>query len=422
MAAIALFKQEKGEIYMSEAPKRWSDILYSDTFFPEETLAVRQEARVFADRFLQPIAHEVNTTAEDPKKFRRDILKGIAEAGLYEVPFGSDVGGRGLENPVLATLVVMEELGYYTPGAASALYDGQAILCGQTLNNAQPEIRDHWLPKLVKGEVVCCFATSEPEASTDLSVTSMQTRAEEVDGGFIINGKKRWITNSVAGDIMLTLCRTGDSLTMLLVDMHAEGVSVGKPDLKMGNHAQMTADVTFDKVFVSRENVIGTVGGGLHAALGALTIGRAGIAALGVGMAQRAFDYSAGYISERSCFGQPIAAFQHWQFRYADQATAIENARNLYIKAALNVDRGLSPQPLMAMAKVVGSEVAVDMSRDAIQACGGYGFARHLSGEGQDWPLESIYRDAKIGEIYEGANEVQRWAIAREIFGRAVTG
>jgi alkylation response protein AidB-like acyl-CoA dehydrogenase len=139
-------------------------------------------------------------------------------------------------------------------------------------------------------------------------------------------------------------------------------------------------------------------------------------------MAQRAFDFSAQYISRRSAFGQPIAGFQHWQFRYADRATAIENARNLYIKAALNMDRGLPPQPLMAMAKVVGSEVAVDMSRDAIQACGGYGFVRHLSGADQDWPLESIYRDAKIGEIYEGANEVQRWAIAREIFGRGITG
>jgi alkylation response protein AidB-like acyl-CoA dehydrogenase len=402
--------------------KRWSDTLYSDVFLPEETVAIRQEARVFADSFLEPIAHEVNTTPEDPTKFRHDIVKGIAEAGLYQVSFAADVGGRDLQYPILATLAVMEELGYYTPGAASALYDGQAILCGQTLNNAPQHLRAKWLPKLIKGEIVCCFATSEPETSTDLSAKAMQTVAEPVAGGFVINGKKRWITNSVAGDIILTLCRSGDRLTMLLVDMRADGVSVGMPDLKMGNHAQMTADVSFDNVFVAEENVIGEVGGGLRAALGALTIGRAGIAALGVGMAQRAFDCSAAYIQERSVFDQKIASFQHWQFRYADQATAIENARNLYIKAALNFDKGLAPQPLMAMAKVVGSEVAVDMSRDAIQACGGYGFVRHLVGEDKKWPLESIYRDAKIGEIYEGTNEVQRWAIAREIFGRDITG
>lgn len=407
---------------MNDSPKRWSDIIYSDVFLPAETLAVRAEARAFADAFLRPIAQEVNTTPEDPAAFRHDIVRAIADAGLYGVSFAQDVGGRGLELPVLATLVVMEELGYYTPGAASALFDGQAILCGQTLNNAGEAIRQEWLPKLIRGEIVCCFATSEPGTSTDLSAAAMQTVATAVDGGFVINGKKRWITNSVAGDIILTLCRTGDALTMLLVDMHAEGIQVGQPDLKMGNHAQMTADVSFDGVFVPAANVIGTVGGGLRAALAALTIGRSGIAALGVGMAQRAFDFSAGYISERQVFGQEIAAFQHWQFRYADQAMAIENARNLYIKAALNYDKGLRAQPLMAMAKVVGSEVAVDMSRDAIQACGGYGFVRHLHGENQDWPLESIYRDAKIGEIYEGANEVQRWAIAREIFGRKITG
>lgn len=407
---------------MSNTIKRWSEILYSDVFLPQETLSIRAEARAFADRVLKPIAHEVNTTQEDPANFRHDIVKALAEAGLYQVPFPKDVGGRGLQYPMLATLTVMEELGYYTPGAASALFDGQAILCGQTLNNAQPELRNHWLPKLINGEIVCCFATSEPEASTDLSVKSMSTTAEAVEGGFRVKGKKRWITNSVAGDIMLTLLRTGDSLTMLLIDMRAEGVSVGQPDQKMGNHAQMTADVTLDNVFVPSANVVGEVGAGLRAALAALTMGRAGIAALGVGMAQRAFDHSAAYISDRHCFGQPIAGFQHWQFRYADQATAIENARNLYIKAALNADKGFAPQPLMAMAKIVGSEVAVDMSREAIQACGGYGFVRRLEGAEQDWPLESIYRDAKIGEIYEGANEVQRWAIAREIFGRSITG
>ncbi|BFM06823.1 acyl-CoA dehydrogenase family protein [Halioxenophilus aromaticivorans] len=402
--------------------KRLSEMLYSDVFLPEETLAIRAQARAFADRVLQPIAHEVNTTVEDPKNFRRDIVNALAEAGLYQVSFSKDVGGRGLNYPMLATLTVMEELGYYTPGIASALFDGQAILCGQTLDKAQDEIRSRWLPKLIRGEIVCCFATSEPEASTDLSVSAMATMAIRDGDGYRVTGKKRWITNSVAGDIMLTLVRTGDNLTMLLIDMHSEGVTVGAPDKKMGNHAQMTADVTLNDVWVPRSHVIGSVGGGLRAALAALTMGRAGIAALGVGMAQRAFDHSVEYISGRHCFGQPIAGFQHWQFKYADRATAIENARNLYIKAALNADKKCSPQPLMAMAKIVGSEVAVDMSRDAIQACGGYGFVRRLEGAGQDWPLESIYRDAKIGEIYEGANEVQRWAIAREIFGRDITG
>jgi len=402
--------------------RRYSDKLCSDVLLPKETLMIRNEARQFADAVLKPLAHELNTTPERRDGFRFDLVQAIADAGLYGVSFPGELGGRGLEFPTLATLTVMEELGYYAPGAASALYDGQAILCGQTLLNASDEIRQTYIPKLIAGEIVCCFATSEPETSTDLSAQAMQTEAKPVAGGYLVNGRKRWITNSVAGDIVCLLCKSEGALTMLLVDMHDPGVTVSDPDLKMGNHAQLTSDIVFKDVFVTADRVIGTPGKGLRAALASLTMGRAGIAALGVGMAQRAFDYSANYISERSVFGEKIASFQHWQFKYADHATAIENARNLYQKAAINYDKGNKALPLMAMAKVAGSEVAVDMARDAIQACGGYGFARRMSADGIDWPLESIYRDAKIGEIYEGANEVQRWAIAREIFGRQITG
>lgn len=402
--------------------RRYADSLFSDVFLPEETLKVRAQARAFAEEILKPIAHELNTTPESRDGFRHDLVKAIAEAGLYQIPFPKDVGGRGLQYPVLATLTVMEELGYYAPGAASALYDGQAILCGQTLNNSHEEIRMEFLPSLIQGNQVFCFATSEPDASTDLSAEAMQTTAIKVDGGYTVNGVKRWITNSVAGDVVLLLCKSETGLTMLLVDMNDEGIKVSDPDIKMGNHAQLTADISFRNVFVPEERRIGVDGKGLRSALASLTLGRAGIAALGVGMAQRAFDYSANYISGRKVFGQPIASFQHWQFKYADHAMAIENARNLYQKASINHDLGKKSQPLMAMAKVIGSEVAVDMARDAIQACGGYGFARRMSADGIDWPLEAIYRDSKIGEIYEGANEVQRWAISREIFGRAITG
>ncbi|OUR87019.1 acyl-CoA dehydrogenase [Gammaproteobacteria bacterium 42_54_T18] len=402
--------------------KRYANEIFSDLWLPAEALEIRKDARDFADRILKPLSHDLNTTPESRDGFRHDVLQSIAGAGLYEIPFSTDVGGRGLGFPTLATLITMEELGYYAPGAASAFYDGQAILCGQTLNNASESIRQEFIPKLIKGEVICCFATSEPGTSTDLSAKAMQTSAERVEGGYVVNGHKRWITNSVAGDIVLLLCKTGATLTMLLVDMHDDGIRVSDPDMKMGNHAQLTADIEFSNVFVPEERRIGEEGSGLSVALSALTVGRAGIAALGVGMAQRAFDYSADYISEREVFGEPIALFQHWQFKYADHAIAIENARNLYQKAAMNHDRGNSSLSLMAMAKVAGSEVAVDMARDAIQACGGYGFARRMSAEGIDWPLEAIYRDSKIGEIYEGANEVQRWAIAREIFGRSITG
>jgi alkylation response protein AidB-like acyl-CoA dehydrogenase len=382
------------------AVKRRSETTSSDFFLPEETLRVRQMARGFADEVLRPAAHDVNCTPERRDGFRHDIFKAIAQAGLYRAPYPADVGGMGLEFPILAMLTIIEELAYYSPGVASAMFDGQAILVGKTLDHNPGRVRDVWLPKLVEGKFIGAFATSEPGASTDLSVRSLQTSATRVDGGWRVNGRKRWITNSVAADRVILLCRDGDAMTVLFVDMKADGVTVSDPDLKMGNHAQLTADIIFDNVAVDEADIIGQPGQGLRIMLGSLALGRMGIAAVGVGMAQRAIDVAAAYTSERKVFGQPIAAFQHWQFRFAEHAIELEAARTLYQKAGMIVDKGGESEPFAAMAKVKGSALAVDVSRDAIQACGGYGFARMIMGDGQAWPLESIYRDAKIGRAH----------------------
>ncbi|MEX1669595.1 acyl-CoA dehydrogenase family protein [Zhongshania guokunii] len=402
--------------------RRRSDELFNDLYLPEETLKIRQEVREFAEDVIRPVAHKLNTTPESAEGFAREQFDAMAKAGLYEIPYPKDVGGRGLEFPTLAIMTTIEELGYYSASLASAFYDGQAILVGKTLDGAQNEIRSKFLPMLIKGEFVGCFATSEPGASTDLSATSMETIAEKVDGGYRINGVKRWITNSPAGDYILTLCKTGDALTMLLVDMKQEGVSVSAPDLKMGNHVQQTADVSFVNAFAADDRVVGTVGGGLRTAIKALVQGRMGIGAIGCAMAQRAFDFSTDYMTKRKVFGQELARFQHWQYKFAEYAMQIESARNLYQKAALLHDKMGIADTEAAMAKLAGSRVACDIARDAIQVCGAYGFVKTLSGTGQEFPLEAIYRDSKIGEIYEGANEIQTWVIARRIFGREFTG
>lgn len=403
-------------------PTRRADHLFNDLFIPEETRAIRAEARAFADEVLRPRAHALNTQAERRDGFPREVFELMAQAGLYEIPFAADVGGRGLQYPTLATLAVLEELAYYSPGAASALYDGQAILVGKTLDRAGPFLRERYLPQLVKGGFVGAFATSEPEASTDLSVGSMHSVAERVEGGWRVRAHKRWITNSVAADLILLLCRTGERLTMFAVNMRQPGITVGEPDLKMGNHAQLTADVHIDNVFVPDDHVVGEVGGGLRSALGALMLGRMGIGAIGVGMAQAAMDIAVDYSSTRKVFGQELARFQHWQYTFAEHALSLESARNLYTKAALRYDQEGQAEVEAAMAKIAGSRLAVDVARDAIQVCGAYGFVRELKETGAYYPLESIYRDAKIGEIYEGANEVQRWVIARNLFGRQLVG
>lgn len=293
----------------------------------------------------------------------------------------------------------------------------------RTLERAPEPLRSRYLPRLVKGELVRAFATSEPDASTDLSQAAMQTIATKVDGGWRINGRKRWITNSVAPDFILVLCRSEENRqTFLLADMHQPGITVGDPDPKMCNHAQLTADVLFNGAFVPDDNVIGAYGGGLKGALSALTLGRMGIGAIGVSMAQAAFDQASHYIENRKVFGQEIARFQHWQFTIANHAMGLESARSLYQKAGYRFDREGQAETEAAMAKIAGLGLAVDVVRDAIQACGAYGFARYVEGAGHGLPLEAIYRDAKIGEIYEGANEIQRWIIARRIFGRGIAG
>ncbi len=402
-------------------PPRRADTLFQDIWLPEETKKLRVEARQFAEDVLRPVAHRLNTTPESVDIFPREQFDALARSGLYQVPFPADVGGRGLEFPVLGTLTVIEELGYFTPGFASALYDGQAILVGKTLLQAPDHIRNVYLPKLIRGEFVGSFATSEPEASTDLSVGSMQTIATKVEGGYRIRGVKRWITNSAVADWIVMLCKTGERLTMLMADLKAEGVTVCAPDRKMGNHVQLTSDIHFDNVFVPDERVIGKEGSGLRIALGSLALGRMGIGAIGVAMAQAAFDFSTDYMTKRKVFGRELARMQHWQYIFADHAVGIEQARTLYQKAGYRYDLQGQAEVEGAMAKLTGSRLAVDVARDAIQVCGAYGFVRELSGPGQLMPLESIYRDAKIGEIYEGANEIQKWVIARNIFGRDLT-
>lgn len=404
---------------MQNIPHRYADDVYDDLWFPSETLEIRAQVREFAEKHIRPVAHELNNTTESLDAFPRDLVGKMAEAGLFRIPFAQEYGGAGLEYPTLATMVMLEEISYLSSGLSASMIDVQLILFGHTLKHASGEVREELFPAMMQGKLVGAFATSEPAASTDLSIRALQTETRRVEGGYELSGHKRWITNSPVADYMFVLSKLDDGMTMLLVDMRKDGVRVGEPDKKMGNHCQLTADTVFDKVFVPASHLVGQEGQGLKAALTSLTLGRVGIGACGVGMAQAAFDYAVDYMKERHVFGKPLASMQHWQYRFADYATRLESARNLYIKAALAEDKqrpGVQQQ--CAMAKIVGSSLAGDLARDAIQVCGGYGFVKELAHTGQQYPLEAIYRDSKIGEIYEGANEVQQLIIARQIFGR----
>jgi butyryl-CoA dehydrogenase len=402
--------------------RRRADGLFSDVLLPAETLGIRQQVRDFARRELAPRAYALNTTPEDRSTFPREVLAAMAAEGVLGIPFPSDVGGRGLRFPTLAVMTLLEEVAYYSAGVASALIDAQLLLVGQTLERAGGPLRERWLPPLLRGEIVAAFATSEPQASTDLSPGAMLTTADRAEGGWRINGRKRWITNAVAADIILVLCRSGTHQNFLLVETRDNGVTVGDPDLKMGNHPQLTSDVVFEDAFAPDSHLIGAEGSGLRAALSALMLGRIGIGAVGVGLAQAAFDLACEHLETRKVFGQELARFQHWQFTFADHAIALEAARSLYQKAAYRFDVEGAADTEAAMAKTAGSRLAGDVARDAIQVCGASGFARRIRATNEPRELEAIYRDAKIGEIYEGANEIQKWIVARRIFGRDLVG
>lgn len=403
-------------------PPRMQARVFHDLFLPEETRAVRAEVRAFAEAHIAPVAAQIGTREESAASFPQSLFARMGEAGLFAIPFGREDGGRGLAYPALATCAVIEELAYFSNGLA-AVYDVHCILAGHALKRGNPKLRKRYLKPLTRGEIIGSFATSEPEASSDLSPETIGTLAERAHGGFRISGRKRWITNAPVSDFVVVLARAPEGLTTFVVDKRLPGVSVGPLDIKMGNKVQLTADVVFDDVFVPEDHIIGRAGGGLRVALETLTYGRVGIAASGVGMAQSAFDQAAAHMLERRVFGKRLAEMQHWQYRMAERATEIENARNLYTKAALRLDAGEAfPEPEAAMAKLYGTRLAGDMARDAIQVFGARGFVQRLGADGSTFRLEEIYRDAKIAEIYEGANEIQQWVIARSLFGRDVTG
>ena len=403
---------------MNGRPERLQQRLYHDWLLPEEAREVRTEVRRFVDDEVLPVAGDLNTLVENRDAFPWALFRQMAQLDLFRIPFDRDCWGRGLRYPLSGATVTMEELSYASDGVAT-IYDDHCVLPGIALLHGTGPVRTAYLKPLIDGSKVACMAITEPDAGSDLRVDTVLTRAVSRDGFFNLNGHKRFITNAPVGDFATTLCVIEGQLCMLVVDLHAEGVTVGAPDLKTGNRVQLTADVWFEDVAVPRESLLGEPGEGLRIALKALAWGRVLVGASGVGMAQAAFDESVWYMQQREAFGGKLADMQYWQFKLAERATQICMARDMCYKAALRHDeREDFPEPETAMAKYYGTEVAGDMARDAVQIFGGYGFMTRLGADGSTCRVEQIYRDCKVAEIYEGANEIQKRVIARQIFGR----
>ncbi len=401
-----------------DRPIRLQDRLYHDWLLPDEACSVRAEVRKVVDTEVLPVAGELNTRVESTGSFPRDLFARMADTGMYGIPFGASYGGRGLKYPLCAATVTMEELAYASAGLA-AIYDDHCLLPGAALLHGSGDMHQRYLVPLIAGSSVACMAITEPAAGSDLRVDTVKTRAVSVGNDYLLNGHKRFITNAPVGDFMTTLCVIDGSMAMLVVDLDAPGVTVGPPDLKTGNRVQLTADVWLQDVQVPRENLLGQVGDGLRIALGALTWGRIVIGVSGVAMAQAALDDCVHFMQRREMFRGTMSDFQYWQFRLAERATHIGIARDMCYKAALRYDDGVrTPEPEMAMAKYYGTQVAGDMARDAVQIFGGLGYITRLGADGSTFRVEQIYRDCKVAEIYEGANEIQKRVIARAVLGK----
>ena len=403
---------------MRQLPERKQETLYNDRFIPAETIKLRKKYRAFAEKELLPRAYEIGQKRESNDNFPIDLFKSMAKKGFFKVAFSKKDGGLGLKYPACASAVLAEELSYISASFAGSV-NAHFLLSGKSLSFGSAYIKKKYLKPLLDCEMIGSFAMTEPQSGSDVRSESLTTRARKRGDNYIVNGQKRYITNAGVSDFIATLVNLNGKSCMLVIDTKSKGCTTSDPDKKLGNRGELTYDIYFDNVSVPRKNLIGKEGEGLRICVAALMYGRTGIGASGVGMAQSAFDETVSFLNERESYGQKISRFQHWQFLLAERAVEIENARNLYIKSALSLDNGNQfPIVESSGAKFYGSKLSVDMARDAVQAFGGLGLMVELGHDESTYKVEEIYRDSKVGEIYEGANEIHKMVIAREIFGK----
>jgi len=368
---------------------------------PQDLLEFRDLVRRLAQEQIAPRAAEIDRTAEYPW----DVRRLLAEHDVLALPFEPEYGGTGTGTLMLQMAV--EEIAKVC--ASSAL-----ILMLQELGSlpislfGSPELKAQWLPRFATGELAPAFALSEPEAGSDPA--AMRTSAVRDGDEWILNGEKNWISNATIADVYVVFAKTDREAgrsSAFLVEADRPGFSIGNVEHKLGIKGSPTGSPVLEDVRVPHGNLIGTEGKGLSVALATLERTRLGAAAQAVGIAQGATDYANDYAKDRIVFGKPINQLQAIQFKLADMETGTAAARELLYKACAMVDRGVpGVGKYTSMAKLFASDNAMRVTVEAVQVLGGYGYVN-------EYPLERMMRDAKITQIYEGTNEIQRVVIAR---------
>ncbi|MEV5982975.1 acyl-CoA dehydrogenase family protein [Streptomyces sp. NPDC052114] len=361
--------------------------------------------RDIAQREIAPKAAE----EEDAGRFPREVFSLLSESGLLGLPYDSEFGGG--DQPYEVYLQVLEEL------AAARLTVGlgvsvHSLSCHALAGYGTKEQRTEHLSAMLGGGLLGAYCLSEPSSGSDAA--SLRTKAVRDGDDWVLTGTKAWITHGGVADFYTVLARTGGEgargITAFLVPGDAEGLSAAVPEKKMGMKGSPTAQVHFDGVRVADSRRIGDEGQGFAIALSALDSGRLGIAACAIGVAQAALDEAVSYATERRQFGRPIADFQGLRFMLADMATQIEAGRALYLAAARLRDAGRPFSKQAAMAKLLCTDAAMKVTTDAVQVLGGYGYTL-------DFPVERLMREAKVLQIVEGTNQIQRMVIARHLAG-----
>ncbi len=366
----------------------------------EDLLALTRE---LAEKELRPrvARHEAD------ESFPEGLFPTLGAAGLLGLPYPEELGGGG--QPYEVYLQVLEELGAaWAAVAVATSVHGLSCFPLATFGTAQQQQR--WLPDMLAGGLLGAYSLSEAHAGSDAAALSC--KAVPTEGGYRVSGSKAWITNGGKADFYVTFLRTSDDgprgVSCFLVAGDTDGLSLGRPEEKMGLRAIPTTSAHYDNAFLDADRLLGAPGQGLPIAFAALDSGRLGIAAVAVGLAQGALADAVAYAKQRTTFGRRIIDHQGLGFLLADMAAAVDSARATYLDAARRRDAGRPYSRQASVAKLVATDAAMKVTTDAVQVLGGYGYTR-------DFPLERYMREAKIMQIFEGTNQIQRLVISREL-------
>jgi len=373
--------------------------------FTEEQVMIQQAARDYAQRELIKDVIERDTHSIYPTEH----VKALSELGFMGMLVDPKYDGGGMDT--VSYVLAMEEISKVDSSVSVIMSVNNSLVCYGIESFGTEEQKEKFLKPLARGEKIGAFLLSEPEAGSD--ATSQRTTAEDKGDYYLVNGTKNWITNGNSASTYLVIAQTHPEkghkgINVLIVDRHSEGITIGPHEDKMGMRSSDTHSVMFSDVKVPKENRIGEDGFGFKFAMRTLEGGRIGIAAQALGIASGAFERAVKYSKERKAFGTEIANHQSVAFKLSDMAVKIENARNLCLKAAWLKDQGKPYGYASAMAKYYAAEIAMEVTTQAVQIHGGYGYVK-------EYHVERLMREAKLTQIYEGTSEIQQIIISRQI-------